>query len=67
MRLPCQAGPVHRGIQQGAAPPAIAGRPTSITDAGSVPVSGVNPAGPEECYNQQGLGRQLCLLSFEDG
>ncbi len=67
VRLPRQAEPVDRGLEQGALPGALAARSIPIPNAGSPPSGGIYPSGVEQCYNQHGLGRQLCLLAFEGG
>jgi hypothetical protein len=63
MRLPRQAEPVLRGMEQSAALRAIAAQAIAVADA-SLLQGGINASGVEQCYNQTGLGRELCLGAF---
>jgi hypothetical protein len=52
-------------MEQGAALRGLAMQGIAISSAPLLQ-GGINASGVEQCYNQQGLGRELCLASFSN-
>jgi hypothetical protein len=65
MKLPDQTPPVQRRMDQADSRHSTAGPAHTMTTSSLDQSNGIRAAGYEQCYDLQGMARQMCMLGFE--